>query len=194
MSQKKSVKVMLVDTDSARSALLAQALEDAGFSVVSKESPGPSLLAKVARVLPDMIVIDTETPDRDMLESMSILSEHNPMPVVMFADSDNEKVVQEAIRSGVSGYISGGVDKATIKSVMNVSIARFREYQALKDELKLTKTELEDSKLIDKAKRLLMKHKSSTEDEAYEAMRKMSMDTNKKMSQIAEDVIGVLEL
>lgn len=185
---------MLVDTDSARSALLAQALEDAGFSVVSKESPGPSLLAKVARVLPDMIVIDTETPDRDMLESMSILSEHNPMPVVMFADSDNEKVVQEAIRSGVSGYISGGVDKATIKSVMNVSIARFREYQALKDELKLTKTELEDSKLIDKAKRLLMKHKSSTEDEAYEAMRKMSMDTNKKMSQIAEDVIGVLEL
>lgn len=194
MAKIDSVKVMLVDTDSARSALLAQALEDAGFPVVAKESPGPNLLARVARILPDMIVIDTETPDRDMLESMSILSEHNPMPVVMFADSDNEKVVQEAIRSGVSGYISGGVDKATIKTIMNVSIARFREYQALKDELKQTKTELEDNKLIDKAKRLLMKHKTCSEEEAYEAMRKMSMDTNKRMSQIAEDVIGVLEL
>lgn len=184
---------MLVDDDSARAALLAQALQDHGYKVVARVQPGPSLLSKVAKVLPDMIVIDTDSPDRDILESMSLLNEHNPMPVVMFSDVEDETVIQEAIRSGVSGYIAKGVDQQRVKSIMSVAIARFREYQALKNELKQTKCELESKKLIDQAKYLLMSQKGVTEQEAYEAMRKMSMDRNIRMAQVAENIISVLE-
>uniref|UniRef100_Q31GH7 Response regulator NasT n=1 Tax=Hydrogenovibrio crunogenus (strain DSM 25203 / XCL-2) TaxID=317025 RepID=Q31GH7_HYDCU len=187
------IKVMLVDDDSARAALLSQALQDHGYEVVARVEPGPSLLSKVAKVLPDMIVIDTDSPDRDILESMSLLNEHNPMPVVMFSDVEDETVIQEAIRSGVSGYIAKGVDQQRVKSIMNVAIARFREYQALKNELKQTKDELESKKLIDQAKHLLMSQKGVSEQEAYEAMRKMSMDRNIRMAEVAENIISVLE-
>ena len=188
-----TIKVMLVDNDSGRSALLSQALLDHGYEVIARVEPGPNLLAKVAQIMPDMIVIDTESPDRDILESMYLLNEHNPLPVVMFADEDNETVIQEAIKSGVSGYIVKGVDMERVKPIMSVAIARFREYQALKDELKQTKSELEQNKLIDKAKRLLMQQKGVTEQEAYEAIRKRSMDSNQKLYEVAETIISVLE-
>ncbi|MBD3822106.1 MAG: ANTAR domain-containing protein [Thiotrichales bacterium] len=188
-----TIKVMLVDNDSGRSALLSQALLDHGYDVIARVEPGPSLLAKVAQIMPDMIVIDTESPDRDILESMYLLNEHNPLPVVMFADEDNETVIQEAIKSGVSGYIVKSVDMERVKPIMSVAIARFREYQALKDELKQTKSELEQNKLIDKAKRLLMQQKGVTEQEAYEAIRKRSMDSNQKLYEVAETIISVLE-
>ncbi|WP_319381794.1 ANTAR domain-containing protein [Thiomicrorhabdus sp.] len=188
------MKVMLVDNESARSALLAQALADHGYKVVARVQPGPSLLAMIARYSPDMVVIDTDSPDRDILESMSLLNEHNPLPVVMFADEDNETVIQEAIRSGVSGYIVRNVDKERVKSVMNVAVARFREYQALKNELKQTQSKLEENRLIDKAKRLLMEQKEVTEALAYDSIRKMSMDTNKPMGEVAKNIISVLEL
>jgi response regulator NasT len=187
-------RVMLVDNESARAALLSKALEDHGYQVVARVTPGPSLLSKVAKIMPDMIVIDTDSPDRDILDSMSLLNEHNPMPVVMFADEDNETIIQEAIRSGVSGYIAKGVDKERVNSIMSVAVARFREYQALKNELRETKDELESKKVIDKAKRLLMLQKKVSEDEAYEAMRKMSMDRNIRMVDVAENIISVLEL
>lgn len=189
-----SLKVMLVDDDKARSALLAEALKNHGYDVIARVEPGPSLLAKVSQIMPDMIVIDTESPSRDMLESMSLLNEHNPMPVIMFADEDHETVVQEAIRSGVSGYIVRNTDPERVKSIMNVAIARFREYQALKQELKQTKTELESNKLVQKAKHLLIKHKNTSEQEAHKAILKMSMDQNKTMAEVAENIINVLEI
>ncbi|MBD3754042.1 MAG: ANTAR domain-containing protein [Gammaproteobacteria bacterium] len=187
------IRVMLVDKDMGRSALLAQALTDHGYEVIARVEPGPGLLSNVARFMPDMIVVDTESPDRDILESMYLLNEHNPLPVIMFADEDNERVIQEAIRSGVSGYIVRGVDMQRVKPIMSVAIARFREYQALRDELKKTKSELEQSRLVEKAKRLLMQQKGVTEQEAYEAIRKRSMDSNQKLYEVAETIISVLE-
>jgi len=119
------LRVVLVDTDTARSALLGQALQDQGFEVVERLSPGPSLLAQVARIMPDMIVIDTDSPDRDMLESVSLLSEHNPLPVVMFTDEDDDTVVREAIRSGVSGYIARNTDPDRVRSIMRVATVSY---------------------------------------------------------------------
>jgi len=144
--------------------------------------------------MPDMVVLDTDLPDRHILEIMHLLNEHNPFSVVMFAYEDNEVIIQEAIRSGVSGYIVKGVDMDRVNSIMNVSIARFREYQAVRDELRETRTALNDNKLMDKAKRLLIENKGVTEEAAYEAMRKLSMDSNQKMSEVAQSIVSVYEL
>lgn len=188
------LKVLLVDTETARSALLSQALQDQGYQVIGRVTPGPSLLANIARHMPDLVVIDTESPNRDMLESMSLLSEHNPLPVVMFAEDDSDVVVREAISSGVSGYVARNTDPDRVRSIMKVAIARFREYQALKKELVDVKTELEKSKLLQKAKALLMKSKGATEDEAHQAILKMSMEQNKSITEISENIISVLEM
>lgn len=188
------LRVLLVDSDNARSALLSQAITDHGYQVIARVQPGASLLATIAQHMPDLVVIDTDSPDRDMLESMSLLNEHNPLPVVMFADEDNDVVVREAIRSGVSGYIARNTDSKRVRSIMQVAVARFREYQALKDELQQTKTELEKSRLLQKAKALLVKHKKVSEEEAHKAIQQMSMEQNKPVVEVCESIISVLEL
>jgi len=188
------IRVLLVDSDTARSALLSQALHDQGYQVIARVQPQANLLATIASHMPDLVVIDTDSPDRDMLESMSLLNEHNPMPVVMFADEDSDVVVREAIRSGVSGYIARNTDPKRVRSIMQVAIARFREYQALKDELYQTKNELEKSKLLQKAKALLVRHKGVSEDEAHQAIQRMSMEQNKSIAEVAENIISVLEM
>jgi len=188
------LNVLLVDSDTARSALLSQALQDQGYKVIARVQPGANLLALIASYMPDLVVIDTDSPDRDMLESMSLLNQHNPMPVVMFADEDNDVVVREAIRSGVSGYVARNTDPKRVRSIMQVAIARFREYQALKNELYQTKNELEKGKVLQRAKSLLIKHKKVTEDEAHQAIQKMSMDQNKSVAEVAENIVSVLEM
>jgi len=189
-----SLKVLLVDEDSERSRLLCDALKKEGFDLVDRVQPGPNLLAKVSQLMPDMIVIDTASPDRDILESMFLLNEHNPLPVVMFADEDNETIIHEAIRSGVSGYIAKDVDMTRVKSILNVAIARFKAHQSVKNELKEVKGELKNKHLIDKAKRLLMKQKGASEQEAHDAMMKMSMQRNQKLVEVAQNIISVLEI
>jgi len=187
-------RVLLVDTDSARSALLSQALKDQGYEVIARVQPGPNLLANISRHTPDLVVIDTDSPNRDMLESMSLLSEHNPLPVVMFAEDDSDVIVREAISSGVSGYVARNTDPERVRSIMKVAIARFREYQALRSELVEVKTELQKNKLLQKAKSLLIKHKGASEEEAHQAIIKMSMEQNKTVTEISENIISVLEL
>ncbi len=184
----------MVDSDCARSALLSQALQDQGYIVIARVQPGPDLLANIARHLPDLVVIDTDSPNRDMLESMSLLNEHNPLPVVMFADEDSDVVVREAIRAGVSGYIARNTDPERVRSIMKVAVARFREYQALKSELVEVRTELEKSRSLQKAKSLLIKHKGATEDEAHQAILRMSMEQNRSVHDVAENIISVLEM
>ncbi len=193
-SDQELLKVLLVDSDSARSALLSQALKDQGYEVIARVTPGPNLLANIAKHAPDMVVIDTESPNRDMLESMSLLSEHNPLPVVMFAEDDSDVVVREAISSGVSGYVARNTDPERVRSIMKVAVARFREYQALKSELVEVKTELEKNRLLQKAKSLLIKYKGASEEEAHQAILKMSMEQNKSVAEISENIISVLEM
>lgn len=188
------LKVLLVDSDCGRAALLSQALQDQGYEVIARVNPGPNLLAVISQYMPDVVVVDTESPNRDMLESVSLLNEHNPLPVVMFAEDDSDVVVREAISSGVSGYVARNTDPVRVKSIMKVAIARFREFQALKSELTEVKSELEKSKLLQKAKSLLMKVKGASEEEAHQAILKMSMEQNKSVSQICENIINVLEL
>ena len=162
--------------------------------MIARVNPGPNLLAVIAQNVPDVVVVDTESPNRDMLESVSLLNQHNPLPVVMFAEDDSDVVVREAISSGVSGYVARNTDPERVKTIMKVAIARFREFQALKSELTEVKSELEKSKLLQKAKSLLMKVKGASEDEAHQAIQKMSMEQNKSVAQICEDIVNVLEL
>jgi len=189
-----SLKIMLVDDQPARAAILEQALTDAGCTVVARLSSAQGLMKRVEEHQPDAIIIDIESPDRDMLEHMSVLNQHNPKPVIMFSDEDDSSTIEKAIRAGVSAYIVDGLNPKRVKSIMDVAVARFREFQALRGELEKTKNQLADRKLLDEAKSLLMKHKNLNEEEAYHAMRKMAMDRGQRMVDVAKNIISVMNL
>lgn len=189
-----ALKVLLVDEEPGRAAILERALLDAGYVLVSRLSSADRLAEHVAVSQPDIVIVDIDSPDRDCLENMAVLSRSNPKPVIMFSDEDNEEIITSAIKAGVSAYVADGMNPDRVRPIVQVAVARFREFQALKNELQKTRDQLADRKLIDKAKGLLMKHRNFNEDEAYHAMRKLSMERNQRLVDTARNVIEVFEM
>ncbi|HAM75999.1 MAG TPA: hypothetical protein DCQ09_10265 [Alcanivorax sp.] len=185
---------MLVDDTPARAAMLEQALTDCGFEVVCRMASAQGLMKQVAEHQPDVVIVDIESPDRDMLEHMTVLNQHLPKPVIMFAEQGDSNTIDRAIRAGVSAYVVDGLNPERVRSIVDVAVARFREFQALRNELQQTRTRLADRLVIDKAKALLIQHRQMDEDEAYHAMRKLAMDRSQKLVDVANDIVSVLGL
>jgi len=194
MAESNKLKVLLVDENRGRSDLLTQAINEAGHDAISLSNTGSVLSEKVAELTPDVIIIDIESPDRDTLEQMRTISRDNPKPVVMFSDDNKPESIKEAIEAGVSAYVIDGLNDKRIKSLMDVAIARFREYQSLKDELSKVKNSLEERKVIDRAKGILMKHKQCSEEDAYQLLRKSAMQSNQRIIEVARSLIASVDL
>lgn len=193
-AKSKPLTVMLVDDQPARAALLEQALLDHSYKVIARLSSAEGLAGQVASLQPDVIIIDIESPDRDTLEHMASLHRDNPRPVVMFAEEGDTSSIERAMRAGVSAYVVDGLNPARVKTIVDVAVARFREFQALRRELEETRTQLADRKQIDRAKGLLMKQRGLDEQQAYNAMRKMAMDRGQRLAEVASNIIAVFDL
>ncbi len=177
-----------------RAAILEQALTDAGYEVAERITTCHDLPAQVRRIEPDVIIIDLDSPDRDTLENMRIISRDQPKPVVMFAADDDAGTIHEAVRAGVSAYVVDGLAGHRVKPVMEVAIARFREYQALRSELEETRNTLAERKVVDKAKGIIMRQRGVSEGEAYQLLRRAAMDSNQRIAEVARNLIRAAEL
>lgn len=188
-----SLRVLIIDSSPERAAILEQALSDSNYTVAGHLASSASLHARVAELNPDIIIIDIESPDRDTLENMRHVTRDNPKPIVIFAEQGDSEIIQSAIRAGVSAYVVDGLSRHRIKPVMDVAIARFREFQALQTELAEVKSRLADRKFVEKAKGLLIEKYRMSEDQAYAALRKMAMNRNLRIVDVARNVIAMLE-
>ncbi len=188
------LRVMLIDHRPDRSSEIAEGLERSGCQVIARTAGGPDLAREVAGVRPDVIIIDLESPDRDTLEGMQRLSDALPRPIVMFVDETDRDAIRTAVRAGVAAYVVKGASAERVRPVLDVAIARFEEHQALKDELHQVKSTLEERKITERAKGLLMKRRGMTEQEAYAALRKLAMDQNLKLSAVARRVLDMADV
>jgi response regulator NasT len=188
----KKLSILLIDDNESRSAQLISALENSRYQVSHLLTSGASLLKKVDELKPDMVVIDIESPDRDILDSLHTLSSFNPKPIVMFSEQEDSETITRSIKSGVSAYVCGNADPKRVRAILDAALARFEDYQSVKQELANTKHELEAKKIIDSAKRLLMKSRNMSENEAFHALRKMAMDTGQKLEDVAKTLISML--
>ncbi|WP_432474301.1 ANTAR domain-containing response regulator [Amphritea sp. HPY] len=193
-TERPTERVLVIDNNSARSAILKQALNDQGYDVACRLENTEGLINRVEQIKPDIIIIELDSPDRDVLEHMATLNSHIPKPVVMFAEEGDTETIEQAIKAGVSAYVVDGMSADRIQPIMSAAAARFREIQALRGELDDVRGELQDRKQLDQAKRLIMKHQNCGEDQAYSAMRKMAMDKGQSMTAVAKNIISVLEM
>jgi response regulator NasT len=189
-----SLKIVIVDESPVRAAILEEGLREAGFTAVEHIAEMHNLLARVYALDPDVIVIDLENPSRDVLEQMFQVSRAVRRPVAMFVDQSDSASIQASVDAGVSAYIVDGLKKERLKSILDLCISRFNAFARLQDELDRTKSALEERKVIDRAKGLLMKLKGLTEDEAYVLMRSTAMRDKKKIADIAQSIITASEL
>ena len=177
-----------------RAETLREGLERAGHEVVASLSSPLELLRAVERLRPDVIVIDTESPTRDVLEHLVIVTESSPRPIVMFASDSGGDAIREAVRAGVSAYVVDGLDAGRVNSIVEVACARFDELQRLKDELADANLKLSERKQIERAKGLLMQSRGISEDEAYHALRKLAMSKKQRLGDVAQQLIDTAAL
>lgn len=189
-----ALKVIIIDQNPDRTAVLEQAMLDLGHKVVALLGANDDILTAVHQNKPDVILIDMALPDRDTLEAMRLITNEIPRPIVMFAEQSDSQTINEAIASGVSAYVVDGLDPRRLRPIMDVAIARFREHQALKSELETTRNQLAERKDIERAKGILMRAKNMDEPAAYAALRKMAMDRNARLIEIARMLITAEEL
>ena len=191
------LRVMIVD-DSAdsqsRSLYLRLMLEQVGYTVVAEVFEPRRIYDAVRTRTPDVIIIDTESPSRDTLEHIAQLSETDPRPIVMFSSDRGSNTIREAVQAGVSAYIVDGLAAERVKPIIEVAIARFESFQAMKIELAQVKTKLSERKLVEKAKGVLMKTRSISEDEAYSALRKMAMERSLTIGEVSRQLLAVSDL
>lgn len=189
-----SISVAIIDPNAVRAAILIEGLNAAGISRVAVIEETANLLRRLVQLEPDVVIIDLESPSRDVLEQMFQVSRVVQRPVAMFVDQSDSAMIQAAVDAGVSAYVVDGLKKERVKSIVDMAISRFNAFARLQKELDQAKNELADRKVIDKAKGILMKSRGFSEEEAYALLRKTAMNQKARLVDIARSVITAAEL
>lgn len=190
----RQLKILLVDDSEDRVRALVQALKVCGYSDVSVIRTGGLMVDEIRDVNPDIVLIDVESPTRDTLEQLTLIRREQPRPVVLFTQDQNVQSIHAAIQSGVSAYVLDGISPERVRPAIEIAMATFKSFQELRTELNEVRTSLEEQKLINRAKGILMKQRQLSEDDAYHLIRKMAMDRNRKISEAAQDVIALKDV
>lgn len=189
-----TLRIILVDETRSVNEMIEESLEAMGHEVVTQLSPDQDLLSHVKQALPDMLVINVRVPDQNFLQNIAEVNRIHPMPVVLFSEINGQDMVESIIQSGVSAYIVDGLEAGRLEPIINIAMARFSQMQGLRKELADTKQILEERKKIDRAKGILMARRECSEDEAYQVLRKLAMDRNQRMAEVADTVITAADL
>jgi response regulator NasT len=169
-------------------------LLEAGYNIVAVVPADMHLPERVAQLQPDMIIIDAESDARDVLEHVVVATRNAPRPIVLFTEDQAKSSMEAAMAAGVSAYVVAGLQSERIKPVLEVALARFNADQKLRTELSDTKLKLADRKTIERAKGLLMERHKMSEDDAYRKLRRIAMDKNLKLSEVAQRILDVADL
>ncbi|MDB5966341.1 MAG: response regulator receiver and domain protein [Polaromonas sp.] len=177
-----------------RSRQLRIGLLEGGFNLIATLPADTFLRERLAQLQPDMIIVDAESDARDSLEHVVMATREERRPIVLFTNDDDTSHVQDAVANGVSAYIVAGLEPARIRPILDVAMARFQREQGLLRELASARTELQDRKVIDRAKGLLMQRQGLAEHEAYEKLRKTAMDKGLRVADVAQRMLDVADL
>jgi response regulator NasT len=192
--QAMSLTILVIDENRIRASIIEAGLRDAGHDRVTVVHDVAGIARRIAEIEPDVIVIDLENPNRDMLENMFQLSRVVKRPIAMFVDRSDTAAIEAAVDAGVSAYIVDGLKQERVKPILDMAISRFNAFSRMARELEEARSELENRKVIDRAKGLLMKSRGLSEEAAYALLRKTAMNQNRKISDIAQSLITAASL
>ncbi len=184
-----ALSIIVVEKDRDRALLIVDSLRAAGDHDIHVIADETGLARKIAERNPDVVLIDVTSPSRDMLEELTLASGPMDRPVALFVDQTDQGLTKAAIEAGVSAYVVDGLRADRINPILDAAIARFHMFQRMRTELAATKRALEERKVIDRAKGILMKAKRLTEEEAYALLRKAAMDQGRKVADVAEALL-----
>ena len=179
------MRILLFDDAHGLVGNLRDALAAAGYRVVGQAGAPHELSELIERLQPDVVLLAQESPSRDTMEQVVVVSERSPRPIVMVTNDASPASMRKAMQAGISAYVVSGLPADQLDTLFDLAVARFEEDQRLRNALRDAEDQLADRKRIDRAKGLLMQSRGCTEDEAYRLMRRMAMDRCLKLRDLA---------
>ncbi|TMV57075.1 ANTAR domain-containing protein [Thioclava sp. BHET1] len=183
------LSIVVVESDPERAGLIEESLKGAGDFQIHMMTETAGLARRISERNPDLVLIDMASPSRDVLEELALASGPLVRPVAMFVDRSDDGLTKAAIEAGVSAYVVDGLRADRIKPILDAAIARFHMFHRMRAELEATKRALEERKVIDRAKGLLMKARGIDEDAAYALLRRTAMDQGRKVVDVAQALV-----
>ena len=180
--------------EAERSRQLRIGLLESGCNLVAVLPADSFLEQRLQQLQPDMVIVDAESDARDALEHVVLATRDARRPIVLFTNDNDTTHVKDAVAAGVSAYIVAGLAPERIKPILDVALARFEHEQGLRREIADAKSELNERKLIDRAKGMLMQRQNLSEPEAYARLRKTAMDKGLRLGEVAQRILDVADL
>lgn len=188
------LSILVIDDNRIRASIIEDGLREAGHNRVVVLTEIKEVAARIGEVAPDVVIIDLENPNRDMLEHFFALSRVLQRPIAMFVDKTDLSSIEAAVEAGVSAYVVDGLRKERVKPILDMAVARFHAFSRLRAELDAAKSELEDRKIIERAKGILIRTRGLSEEEAYALLRRTAMNQNRRVVEIAHSLITAAAL
>lgn len=181
--------ILIIDENAIRSSIIEEGLREAGHGKVVVINEMHGIARMIETLNPDVIVIDIENPNRDMMEHLFQLTRTVSRPITMFVDRSDTASIEAAVEAGVSAYIVDGLKKERVKPILDMAVSRFNAFSRLQRELADAKSALEERKVVERAKGILMKMRGLSEEDAFALLRQTAMNEKKKMSDIAQSIV-----
>jgi response regulator NasT len=188
------MRVAIIDDSAMRASVIREglaAIEGCEIFVVSERR---ALVARIAQIDPDIVLMDLGNPSRDVLDDYFAVSRALARPVAMFVDESDDEQIAASIDAGVSAYVVDGFAPHRLRPILDLAVRRFHAFARLQTDLADARSRLAEREAVDGAKRILMQSRKLTEPQAYAELRKAAMDQGRRIADIAEAVLTAHKL
>lgn len=183
-------RIVIADADDGFRKKLKETLVHAGYLVTGEVGEGRSALKVIFQTEPDLVIMDAKLPGAEGLEIARIIEEHKAAPVILLTTSHEFELLEEAKDSWIFAYLVKPVSDVQLLPAIEIAISNFRRFVRLEEENKRLKQALEERKLVEKAKGMVMEAKGLNEKEAYKYLQKISMDNCVPIARVARQIIS----
>ncbi len=186
-------RIVIADADAVNRKKIKEMLLQAGFLVTGEVGEGRSALKVIFQTEPDLVIMDSKLPGVQGLGIIRIIEENRTAPVILLIESHEQGLLEEVKDFWIFGCLPKPLSDAQLFPAIEIALANFKKFTKLVEENKRLKTALEERKLVEKAKGIVMEAKGLSEQEAYKYMQKLSMDKCVPIARVARSIMNHLK-
>jgi len=184
-----NLRVLIADDEAIHNLALTTQLETLGHEVVGTATNGRQAVELARTEHPDLVFLDIRMPVMTGPEAAEQIAAEDPVPMIILSAYSDARTVEQAVRAPIFHYLVKPVDPDDLAPAIAVARARFHEWLATRQERDRLETKLEERKIVERAKGLLMESRGLSERDAYRFLQKMSQDKNTPMVELARKIL-----
>lgn len=185
--------IAIADDEADMRDWYARVLSALGHEVIVSTRDGQQLIDRCYAARPDLLIVDVRMPGLDGLDAAAAISRENPIPVIVVSAYNEPELLERAAEQHILAYLVKPIKQADLEAAITIALGRFEEFSALRQQASDLREALEDRKLIERAKGVLMRQIGLDEEAAFRRLQKMASEGNRRLAEIARQVLAAQE-